>query len=93
MTSNPAEVFGAALRQDLYAFVRKSFDTLHPGNRLVLGWHLRALSCPPGYRGALAVRSPGAEGLRVRRFDLRTDLERIDGGDDVASRFQGETRQ
>jgi hypothetical protein len=33
----------AILRQDLVAFLHKTFNTLSPGQRFVLGWHLKAI--------------------------------------------------
>jgi hypothetical protein len=41
--STEREVLEAALRTNLYLFVRKAFLTLHPGRAFIPGWHVEAM--------------------------------------------------
>jgi predicted phage terminase large subunit-like protein len=38
------EVFRAILRQDLYSFVKKAFETLSPGQKFVPAWYIKAIT-------------------------------------------------
>ena len=44
--TNPAdrEFLNAILRQDFTAFVRKSINTLSPGQTFIPEWHIRAIA-------------------------------------------------
>ena len=37
------QVLAAALRTNLYFFVRRSFGTLHPGQAFIPAWHVEAM--------------------------------------------------
>jgi hypothetical protein len=44
MTLNDHDLLNAILRQDFAAFLRKTFDTLSPGQTFIPGWHIDALA-------------------------------------------------
>ena len=44
MNSVDHSLFNAALRQDLYSFTRKTFNTLNPGQTFVPEWYIQAIT-------------------------------------------------
>ena len=43
MSNYNHDVYEALLRENLYYFVRKSFETLHPGQEFIPAWHVEAI--------------------------------------------------